>query len=56
MIAADGTATKSKFGANAILGVSMAVARRQPPRLANRCINILAATRPSRCRFPCSIS
>lgn len=27
MIDADGTATKSKFGANAILGVSMAVAR-----------------------------
>ena len=42
MIDIDGTPNKSKLGANAILGVSLAVARQQPIIWNCRFINILA--------------
>ena len=50
MLEADGTPNKSKFGANAILGVSLAVARRR--RTASRLplYRYLGGVRPSCCR------
>jgi len=52
MIALDGTPTKSRLGANALLGVSMAAVRKRPP---NACLSIGTSARcmaaiDSRCR------
>ena len=51
MIALDGTKTKSKLGANAILGVSLAVARAAADYSACRSIAISAVQTPRRCPF-----
>ena len=57
MIALDGTPAKSRLGANALLGVSMAVARAAAARGAAAALRALrragrrdAATRRTRCR------
>ena len=57
MIALDGTPAKSRLGANAMLGVSMAVARAAAAAAAARSTSISprwpaprAATRPTCCR------
>lgn len=51
MIELDGTPNKSKLGANAILAVSMAVARAARKRSTFRCMYTLAALMPKPCRF-----
>ena len=50
MIALDGTPNKAKLGANAILGVSLAVARPPPRRWACRSTATSAAPAPMCCR------
>ena len=50
LIALDGTENKSKLGANAILGVSMAVARAVALLRASRCTNTWAVPRHVACR------
>ena len=51
MIALDGTPTKAKLGANALLGVSMAVARAASVAAASPCMLILVA--PAHCISRC---
>ena len=46
MLKLDGTKTKSNLGANAILGVSLAVAKAAANYLISRCIGILGARIP----------
>jgi enolase len=50
MIELDGTPNKGRLGANAILGVSLAVARRPPTSRRCRSIATWAARRPGSCR------
>ena len=50
MIELDGTKTKGKLGANAILGVSLAVARPRRMRRANHCIVISVGRMRGCCR------
>ena len=50
LIELDGTPNKSRLGANAILGVSLAVARRPPSRLACRSTNTSAGSARGSCR------
>jgi enolase len=50
LIALDGTDGKTRLGANAILGVSMAAAGRRPWRLGCRCTGGWAARRRRCCR------
>ena len=52
MLAADGTPTKSNFGANAILGVSMATARAASTHWDCRCIGTWAAPLRDCCLRP----
>jgi len=51
LIDLDGTENKSRLGANAILSVSMAVAKLQPRSLVCRCTAISAAQAAWQCRF-----
>lgn len=51
LIQTDGTDNKSNLGANATLGVSMAVAGQLPWRFGSRFISILAAVMQTECRF-----
>ncbi len=51
MIDLDGTPNKSRLGANAILGVSLAIAKQRPPSLKFRSTAMLAARSPISC--PC---
>lgn len=51
MIDADGTENKEKLGANAILGVSMAVARAAAEGLHIRCTGISEESGHRRCLF-----
>ena len=51
LIQTDGTDNKSNLGANATLGVSMAVARAAAWRFESRFISILAAVMQTECRF-----
>lgn len=51
LIKADGTENKSSAGANATLGVSMAVAGQRRWRFGFRFISILAAAIQEKCRF-----
>ncbi len=55
MLALDGTPNKSKLGANAILGVSLAVARAAADSVGLDCRSTAtsAAWRPMYCRCPC---
>ena len=50
LIELDGTDTKSRLGANAILGVSLAVARAQPPSAGSRSGATWAARTRTCCR------
>ena len=50
MIELDGTPNKAKFGANAILGVSMAAARAAAIEAGCRSMPISAAPAPRACR------
>lgn len=52
MIDLDGTENKSKLGANAILAVSMAVARAAADFEDSRCTVIWAGSGPGSCRCP----
>ena len=56
LIDLDGTPDKSRLGANAMLGVSLAVARAAPTRSACRCSATSAAPTPTCCRCRCSTS
>lgn len=51
MIALDGTSNKAKLGANAILGVSMAAAKRRLSKRGFRCTNTWVARWRGACRF-----
>ena len=51
MIELDGTPNKGNFGANAILGVSMAVAKAAAASLIYHCSSILAVLMPKNYRF-----
>lgn len=51
MIELDGTPNKGNFGANAILGVSMAVAKAAAHPLIYHCSSILAVLMPKNYRF-----
>ena len=50
LIALDGTPNKARLGANAILGVSLAVAKAAPPPTACRSTAMWAAPRRGSCR------
>jgi len=50
MLALDGTPTKKKLGANAILGVSLAVAKPPPRSSASRSTSTSAAPMPRSCQ------
>ena len=52
LIELDGTENKGRLGANAMLAVSMAVARPPPRNRACRCTATSAARAPCRCRCP----
>ena len=52
LIAADGTPNKTKLGANAILGVSLAVARAAAESAGLRCTSTWAASTPICCPRP----
>ncbi len=52
LIAADGTPNKTKLGANAILGVSLAAPAPLPSRRACRCTSTWAASTPICCPRP----
>ena len=52
LIRLDETPNKAKLGANAILGVSMAVAKAAANYVACLCISIWAAPMPMNCLFP----
>ena len=56
MIALDGTPNKSRFGANALLGISLAVARAAAEAVGLPFIAIWEGFRPTCSRYPCSIS
>lgn len=56
MLSMDGTEYKSNFGANAILGVSMAVARAAAMAQGKPLYKYLAATMPTCCLCPVSTS
>ena len=51
LIELDGTPNKGKLGANAILGVSMAVARAAADYLIFHCTNTLVASMRNNCQF-----
>ena len=56
LLSLDGTPNKSKLGANAILGVSLAVAKAAANSLGLPLIAILAACMPTCCPCRCSTS
>ena len=53
MIEMDGTTDKGKLGANAILGISLAVAHAEAGQNGCRCTAISAGPPPRPCRCPC---